>query len=74
MKAYPRAEVFRQLKVDKSSFYRWAKERQTGKEKDVIKEQIDKVFWRQEAVVPRQHALVMFPWTTGINRWEKSQI
>jgi len=46
MKGFPRTEVFRQLKVDKSSFYRWAKERQPGKEKDMLEEKIDEVFWR----------------------------
>jgi putative transposase len=46
MKGFPRTEVFRQLKVDKSSFYRWAKERRPGKEKDMLEEKIDEVFWR----------------------------
>ena len=46
MKAYPRAEVFRHLRVDKSSYYRWIKGRQPGKEKDMLDEKIDKVFWR----------------------------
>ena len=46
MKEQPKREIFRLLKVDKSSFYRWAKERSNGQEKDVIKEQIDNIFWR----------------------------
>lgn len=46
MKEFPKREVFRVLSVDKSSFYRWAKERQLRKEKDMLEDRIDKVFWR----------------------------
>ena len=46
MKEFPKREVFKVLKVDKSSFYRWIKERRPGKEKDMLEEKIDKVFWR----------------------------
>jgi putative transposase len=46
MKEFPKRDVFRQMKVDKSSFYRWAKERQFGQEKDMLEEKIGEVFWR----------------------------
>jgi transposase InsO family protein len=46
MREFPRAEVFRALKVDDSSFYRWAKQRQELEEKDMVKEQIERIFWR----------------------------
>ena len=57
MQEFPKREVFKVLKVDKSSFYRWAKlswsktdaslkERQLRKEKDMIEEKIGEVFWR----------------------------
>ena len=46
MKGFPRTEVLRHLKVDKSSFYRWAKEQSRGREKDMVEEKITEVFWR----------------------------
>lgn len=57
MEEFPRREVFRLLKVDKSSFYRWAKlswsktdallkGRRLRKEKDMLEEKIEEVFWR----------------------------
>ena len=49
MREYPKSEVFRQLKVDRSSFYRWLKEGRSGgqgKEKDMIEEKIKEVFRR----------------------------
>ena len=46
MKGFPRTEVLRHLKVDRSSFYRWAKGQSRGREKDMVEEKIDEVFWR----------------------------
>ena len=46
MREFPRTEVFTLLKVDKSSYYRWAKERRPGKGKDMLEAKIEEVFWR----------------------------
>ncbi len=46
MKGSPKTEVFRQLKVDRSSYYRWRKERPGRDEADEVEQRIDEVFWR----------------------------
>jgi len=43
MKEFPKREVFKLLRVDKSSFYRWSKERKSD---DALAGKIGEVFWR----------------------------
>ena len=45
MQEYPKREVFRLLKVDRSSYYRWSKERRR-QAVDPVGERVGEVFWR----------------------------
>jgi transposase InsO family protein len=45
MSEFPRKEVFKVLKADDSSYYRWREERLKKKADDALSEKIDEVFW-----------------------------
>ena len=46
MKEFPKKEMFDLLRVDKSSYYRWQRERLGCEGATVLEERIDEVFWR----------------------------